>query len=78
MKMKYFGSVFLAMLLQSCASKPLQPEETERLNSSALYDPPVVTLIPGHEYQFAEGIITGTGQKFHSDFYYLRALTIGK
>jgi len=47
-------------------------------NSSALYDPPFVTLTEGKEYQFKQGTLTGRGQRFYSQFYYKRALTIGK
>jgi hypothetical protein len=48
------------------------------LNRSALYDPPTVTLIEGAEYQFKEGIFVGSGQKFHSDYSYRRAIIIAK
>ena len=48
------------------------------MNNSPLYDPPTVTLIEGQEYQFKEGTITGRGQIFHSHYWYLRALVIGK
>jgi hypothetical protein len=44
----------------------------------SLYDPPTVTLIEGAEYQFKEGIFVGSGQKFHSDYSYRRAIIIGK
>jgi hypothetical protein len=48
------------------------------INISALYDPPLVTLIEGEEYKFEEGVIIGSGQKFHSHYRYLRAISIGK
>lgn len=48
------------------------------MNSSALYDPPTVTLTPGRDYEFREGTLTGRGQKFHSHHSYLRALRIGE
>lgn len=68
----------LGLLLTSCASKSSLEENKEVLNTSALYDPPSVTLMKGREYQFVEGRITGSGQKFHSHYSYLRALTIGQ
>jgi hypothetical protein len=37
-----------------------------------------VTLIKGKDYKFEEGVITGNGQKFHSHYRYLRAISIGK
>jgi hypothetical protein len=48
------------------------------VNDSALYDPPTVTLIEGKQYEFVEGVLTGRKKhKFHSDYSYLRAITIG-
>lgn len=76
--MKFATLALLAILLQSCYSKPLPGEKLEQLNNSALYDPPTVTLIKGQSYHFEEGIVGGVGQKFHSDYSYLRALTIGQ
>lgn len=76
--MKFGLLALLAILLQSCYSKPLPGEKLEPLNNSALYDPPTVTLIKGQTYHFEEGIVGGVGQKFHSDYSYLRALTIGQ
>ena len=78
MKTKFLNSLTVALLLTSCASGPLPKESIEQLNSSALYDPPSVTLIPGNTYQFAEGQLQGRGQRFHSHYRYLRAITIGK
>lgn len=46
-------------------------------NHSALYDPPLVTLRTGTVYEFAEGPLTGSGQKFHSDYAFRRAVIIG-
>ena len=44
---------------------------------SALLDPPTVTLKPFVNYEFAEGVLKGRGQKFHSDYSYRRAIVIG-
>lgn len=78
MKTRYTAWVILALLTTSCESRRSQSERTERVNSSALYDPPTVTLTPGREYEFREGTLTGRGQKFHSHHSYLRALRIGE
>jgi hypothetical protein len=34
-------------------------------------------LAEGVEYQFVEGRLTGSGQRFHSQYSYQRALVIG-
>jgi len=47
------------------------------VNQSNLYDPVTVTMIPGQSYQFQEGVLIGTGQKWHSDYSYQRAVIIG-
>ena len=73
-KTKSIPLLLMVLLLPSCASK----ESRDALNKSALYDPPTVTLIEGSEYQFKEGVIIGSGQKFHSDYSYQRAIIIGK
>ena len=52
-------------------------EAVAAANHSALYDPPMVTLLPGNVYEFAEGPLTGSGQKFHSDYAFRRAVIIG-
>ena len=78
MKMKYFVLVTLAILLASCKSSGLPKGSAERLNSSALYDPPTITLVDGQLYHFEEGSLAGRGQKFHSHYSYLRALTVGE
>jgi hypothetical protein len=75
-KMKSTISLLTALLLPSCVSRGYQ--DASALNRSALYDPPTVTLIEGAEYQFKEGIFVGSGQKFHSDYSYRRAIIIGK
>ena len=38
------------------------------INSSALYDPLQIHLIPGKMYEFQEGFLEGRGQIFHSDY----------
>tara|TARA_B100001093_G_scaffold229047_1_gene219648 strand:- start:506 stop:742 length:237 start_codon:yes stop_codon:yes gene_type:complete len=75
-KMKLTTSLLTALLLPSCVSKGYL--DATALNRSALYDPPTVTLIEGFEYQFKEGIFVGSGQKFHSDYSYRRAIIIAK
>lgn len=75
-KIKSTISLLTALLLPSCASRGYR--DASALNRSALYDPPTVTLIEGAEYQFKEGIFVGSGQKFHSDYSYRRAIIIGK
>jgi len=75
-KMKSTISLLMALLLPSCVSRGYQ--DASALNRSALYDPPTVTLIEGAEYQFKEGIFVGSGQKFHSDYSYRRAIIIAK
>jgi len=62
------------ILLVSCGSS----SSTQDANNSALYDPPFVTLTEGKQYQFKQGTLEGRGQRFYSQFYYKRALTIGK
>ena len=64
----------MLVLATSCASNKLDRDEKKILNSSALYDPPSLTLIEGREYQFEEGVIIGRGQKFYSQWSYTRAL----
>ncbi len=75
--MKCIALLCLVLLLPSCESRRLQNANNERVNRSALYDPPTVTLIPGKTYQFEEGVLTGDNQRFHSEYSYLRALIIG-
>jgi hypothetical protein len=75
-KMKLTTSLLMALLLPSCVSKGYL--DATALNRSALYDPPTVTLIEGAEYRFKEGIFVGSGQKFHSDYSYRRAIIIAK
>jgi len=71
------SSLVLVILLQSCGWKDCQKENSVSLNRSALYDPPTVTLVEGQEYSFKEGTLVGSGQKFHSDYSYQRAVIIG-
>ena len=75
-KMKSILSLLMVLLTPSCVSRGYR--DASALNRSALYDPPTVTLINGAEYQFKEGIFVGSGQKFHSDYSYRRAIIIGK
>ena len=78
MKTKYLILPLAAMLLTSCGWKSTSSEEDAAVNTSALYDPPVVTLTRGKTFQFEEGQVDGRGQKFYSHYRYLRAITIGK
>lgn len=64
--MKSTALLLWVMLFPSCAFKGSKESAVQ----SALYDPPTVTLIEGHPYQFREGTLTGRGQKFHSDYSY--------
>lgn len=77
LKMKLIVLALSVMLLPSCGLKDWQKDVNEELNRSALYDPITVTLIPGLNYSFVEGNLKGTGQKYHSDYSYRRALIIG-
>jgi len=72
--MKLFLPLTVTILLVSCGSN----SSTQDANNSALYDPPFVTLSEGVQYQFEQGTLEGRGQRFYSQFYYKRALTIGK
>ena len=67
----------MALALQSCGLSNSEKDAKDLLSKSALYDPPTVTLIPGRVYQFKEGTLTGTGQRYHSQYSYQRALVIG-
>lgn len=78
MKTRFLILVMTALLMQSCVWKQSQKEKIEQVNNSALYDPPSVTLIKNKEYQFEEGVISGRGQIYHSNYSYIRALIIGK
>jgi hypothetical protein len=77
MKMKKIPLLLTVLLLQSCASNAWRSASLKSANSSALYDPPSITLTAGKVYQFDEGTLTGRGQKFHSDYSYRRAVIIG-
>ena len=78
-KMKWMPLLLMAVLLPSCASSGSTPASAAAAaaNKSALYDPPTVTTRPGGIYEFAEGVLIGTGQKWHSDYSYRRAVIIG-
>lgn len=79
MKIKFTSLVCpVLILLTSCESTRWTKGDVERLNKSALYQPPHITLSKGVVYQFDEGKLIGSGQRFHSHFSYLRALVIGE
>ena len=74
--MRLMSLPVLGLLLQSCGLKDWANDSA--VNGSALYDPPTVTLIEGQQYEFVEGVLTGRkNHKFHSNYSYLRAITIG-
>ena len=75
--MKSTALLLMALLLPSCDLNVSRNASSASANRSALYDPPTVTLAPGIVYHFAEGSLTGSGQKFHSDFSYRQAVIIG-
>lgn len=72
--MKFLSFLLTLLLLTSCAFNNLSKDDQRILNSSALYDPPSVTLLDGVEYQFLEGKVTGRGQKFFSQYEKTRRL----
>ena len=74
-KMKLILLLLTVALLPSCVLKDLAGDS--KLNESALYDPPTITLLEGYDYPFVEGNLMGRGQKFHSDYSYRRAIIIG-
>ena len=75
LKMKLIALLLMVALLPSCNLSDLAGDS--RLNESAIYDPPTISLIKGYDYPFVEGNLMGRGQKFHSDFSYRRAIIIG-
>jgi len=74
-KMKLILLLLTVALLPSCVLKDLAGDS--KLNESALYDPPTITLLEGYDYPFVEGNLIGREQKFHSDYSYRRAIIIG-
>jgi hypothetical protein len=78
MTTKYLTLLLAATLTTSCGWKPSSSDAADAVNTSALYDPSVITLTKGKTYQFEEGQVVGRGQKFHSHYRYLRAITIGQ
>lgn len=75
-KMRLMSLLPMVALLQSCGWSGLRNDST--VNSSALNDPPTITLIEGETYQFCEGSLVGReDHKFHSDYSYRRAIIIG-
>ena len=60
--------------LTSCRSA----SSAAALNQSALYDPPIMTLMDdGRTYQFKEGVVTGRGQVVYSNYAYQNAFKFG-
>jgi hypothetical protein len=74
--MKSTALLLMALLLPSCGF--FDSGKGSKGNESALYDPPSVRLIDGHDYRFEEGIVRGRGQRFHSHYSYRRAVIIGE
>jgi len=66
----------MAVLLPSCGWKDSQSDLP--VNNSALYDPETIHLIDGTVYKFKEGTLIGSGQRFHNDYSYRRAVIIGE
>ena len=75
LKTKLIALLLTAVLLPSCGWRGSQ--KGFKLNESAMYDPPHVSLIKGVKYQFVEGSLIGNGQRFHSEYSYRRAVIIG-
>jgi len=73
--MKLIALLPTVLLLQSCGF--FDSSDDSRANESALYDPPTVHLIDGHDYRFKEGLVRGTGQRFHSDYSFRHAVIAG-
>jgi len=61
------------MGLASCGLNGSPKDSSE----SALFDPDHVTLKAGVSYDFAEGVLVGRMQRFHSQYSYQRAIIIG-
>lgn len=74
-KMRWIASLTMVLLLPSCGWSVCRKDD--KLNASALYDPPTVTMVEGHVYQFQEGTVVGRGQQWHSHYSYRRAVIIG-
>ena len=68
--------LLLALLLTSCGLK--HSAKDSAINASALHDPETIHLLDGVTYQFAEGTLQGSGQRFHNDYSYRRAVIIGE
>lgn len=76
--MKLTALLLSVILLPSCGLIDyINATSARGANMSALLDPPTVTLKPFVNYEFAEGVLKGRGQKFHSDYSYRRAIVIG-
>jgi len=79
MKTRYLSWLPAALLLTNCGWSPSQKEENELIDKSALFEPPVLTLMKGKPYETKEGIYTPKKDAmFYSKYRYLRAITIGK
>lgn len=76
--MRFINSLLMAVLLPSCGWNSSQSAKSVAVSRSALYDPPMITLIDGQVYEFKEGQVTGNGQVFYSRYRYMRAIVIGK
>ena len=76
--LKLTALALMPLALTCCGSSALTESEAERLNSSSLYDPPSVVLVEGRPYRFAEGVLTGRGQRFYSQHAFSTALAVGR
>ena len=79
--MKTDSSIFSIILLLTISLSPLSCRNGSNgvaLNQSALYDPPVMTMMDdGRQYQFKEGVVTGRGQPVYSHYAYRNAFMFG-
>lgn len=76
-KSKYCFPVILLLIICGLNSCRVASKQDAMLNRSALYDPPMVSLIEGQTYHFAEGDLKGTGQYYHSDYSFQNAFLLG-
>jgi len=69
----------VAVLLTSCGWNNSTSDRDESIDTSALYEPQVLTLIKGRPYQTKEGIYTPVEDAmYYSRYRYLRAIVIGE
>lgn len=74
----WMSALLVVSLTTSSCSSGSPNSATAKLNSSALYAPPTVTLLPRVPYQFKEGILTlDQPQRYHSDYSYRLAGIVG-